>query len=79
MVRASRVGYHYHTVSESISLRKYEANFNLPLTDQEREHATGLIRMVKSELPAKGWPEAKDAWFSQELIDRVEGVMRDCN
>ena len=77
MVRASRVGYHYHTVSESISLRIYEANFNLPLTDQEREHATGLIRMVKSGLPAKGWPETKDAWFSQEFIDRVKSMMRD--
>ncbi len=33
--------------------------------------------MVKSGLPAKGWPEAKDAWFSQEFTDRVKSMMRD--
>ena len=33
--------------------------------------------MVKSGLPAKGWPETKDAWFSQEFTDRVKSVMRD--
>tara|TARA_S200000501_G_C20604524_1_gene647433 strand:+ start:180 stop:677 length:498 start_codon:yes stop_codon:yes gene_type:complete len=59
--------------------RKYEADFNLPLTEQEKDHATGLIRMLKSGAPAKWWPEAKDAWFSQEFIDRVEGMMRDSN
>ena len=59
--------------------RKYEADFNLPLTEQEKDHATGLIRMLKSGAPAKWWPEAKNAWFSQEFIDRVEGMMRDSN
>jgi len=23
------------------------------------------------------WPEAKNAWFSQEFIDRVEGMMNE--
>ncbi len=47
------------------------------LTDQEKEHATGLIRMLRSGAPAIWWPEAKNAWFSQEFIDRVEGMMNE--
>jgi hypothetical protein len=57
--------------------RKYEADFNLALADQEKEHATGLIRMLRSGAPAIWWPEAKNAWFSQEFIDRVEGMMNE--
>ena len=57
--------------------RKYAADFSLALTDQEKEHATGLIRMLKNGAPAAWWPEAKNAWFSQEFIDRVEGMMNE--
>ena len=59
--------------------RKYEADFNLALTDQEKGHATGLIRMLKNGAPSAWWSEAKYAWFSREFIDRVEGMMNESN